>query len=105
MTAPVPPGLPPQPFGPDEHNAVQKAMGLPMVGKLYVLSKGDPFYCGTRAQARPGVSTTVVYETPQPCLDAVHRPADQSDEMRRWHDRVLGHASRARSPRCRYGNV
>ena len=26
-------------------------MGLPMVGKLYVLSKGDPFYCGTRAQA------------------------------------------------------
>ena len=35
MTAPVPPGLPPQPFGPDEHKAVQKAMGLPMVGKLY----------------------------------------------------------------------
>ena len=27
-------------------------MGPPMVGKLYVLSKGDPFYCGTRAQAR-----------------------------------------------------
>ena len=52
MPAPVPPGLP-QPFGPDEHKAVQKAMGLPMVGKLYVLSKGDPFYCGTRAQARP----------------------------------------------------
>jgi len=53
VTAPVPPRLPPQPFGPDEHKAVQKAMGLPMVGKLYVLSKGDPFYCGTRAQARP----------------------------------------------------
>ena len=83
MTAPVPPRLPPQPFGPDEHKAVQKAMGLPMVGKLYVLSKGDPFYCGTRAQARPGVSITVVYETSQPCLDSVHRPADQSDEMRR----------------------
>jgi len=29
-------------------------MGLPMVGKLYVLSKGDPFYCGTRAQADSG---------------------------------------------------
>ena len=58
-------------------------MGLPMVGKLYVLSRGDPFYCGTRGQARPGVSITVVYETPQPCLDAVHRPADQSDEMGR----------------------
>ena len=42
MTAPVPPRLPPQPFGPDEHKAVQKAMGLPMVGKLYVVSKGDP---------------------------------------------------------------
>jgi len=54
-----------------------------MVGKLYVLSRGDPFYCGTRGQARPGVSITVVYETPQPCLDAVHRHADQSDEMRR----------------------
>jgi len=82
VTAPVPPGFPPQPFGPDEHKAVQKAMGLPMVGKLYVLSRGDRFYCGTRAQARPGVSITVVYETSQPCLDAVHRPADQSDEMR-----------------------
>ena len=73
-------------------------MGLPMVGKLYVLSRGDPFYCGTRAQAGSGrppegdllpqctpvrwIPLTVVYETSQPCLDTVHRPADQSDEMR-----------------------
>ena len=35
-----------------------------MVGKLYVLSKGDPFYCGTRAQGRPGVSITVVLGYP-----------------------------------------
>ena len=54
-----------------------------MVGKLYVLPKGDPFYGGPRAQAPPGVSITVVYETPQPCLDAVHRPLTKSDEMRR----------------------
>jgi hypothetical protein len=42
-----------QPFGPEEHAAAKRALGLKSVRDLLVLSsQHDPFYCGTPAQVR-----------------------------------------------------